>query len=178
MPLVRLTPGENTFVIFCIPGDAETTWREDGAYSTVGANIHSPSGSSQWEAITYFSSDSSQETEGFALLERRDTNNSEYDTYAYDEETFDGRTFSLNDPWMKWIRFAEIYHPDAQQDDTIYAIEVMAYPPEFGDYEEIDIVLERLVNTFEDLGATNVQEIFVEEALKRFHIIVSEEDAD
>ena len=177
-PLVRLTPGENTFVLFCIPGDVDTVWTEsiwgDGWYSNIGAAIHSPSGSSQWEAITYTCSDGIiPDVEGFSKFMREDTS----DYYVYNEETYDGRIFSLVDPWLKWIRFAEIYHPDAQQDDSIYAIEVEAYP-ESEDYEEVYDVLARMINAFEDLGATAVKEIPVEEALKRCNAVVSEGGAN
>lgn len=179
-PLVRLTPGENTFIIFCIPGDVDTVWTESiwgdgyGWDSPIGATIHSPSGSGQWEAITYTCSDGViPDIEGFSKFMREDTS----DYYVYNEETYDGRIFSLVDPWLKWIRFAEIYHPDAQQNDAIFAIEVEAYP-DSEDYEEVDDVLARMINAFEDLGATNVMEIPVEKALEKCNVVVSEGDAD
>lgn len=174
-PLVRLTPGENTFVLFCIRGDVEVRDVDEwGGYVTIGATIHSPSGSSQWEAITYACMEIDPQTLGdFSTLERHDTG----DYYVYDEETYDGRILSDVDPWLKWIEFAEIYHPDSPQDDTIYAIAVEAYY--YGDdYDEIDNFVARMVEAFEDLGATAVKEIPVEEALERCNVVVSEGDAN
>lgn len=100
------------------------------------------------------------------------------DYYVYDEETYDGRTESLVDPWLNWIRFAEIYHSDAQKDDTIYVIEVEASGSEEDGYDQMDNVLASMIMTFEELGATNVKEISVEEALERCNVVVSESDAN
>lgn len=173
-PFIRLTPGENTFVIFCIPGDVELTLYENGGFSTKGAAIHSPSESGQWEAITYKCSDGYiPELEGFSKLLRRET-----DAYAYDEETREGRIRSIIDPVQAWIQFAEIYHPDAPQNDAIYVIEAYGYPDAQADFLKLDGILAHLATTFEDLGATSVREIPVEKALKRCHASVAEGDAD
>ena len=44
---------------------------------------------------------------------------------TYNEESFSGSLESLVDPWTEYVRFAEIYYPDAPQEDTIYVIEVV-----------------------------------------------------
>ena len=168
-PYVRLTPGENTFILFCIPGDVELTLYENGGFSTIGAAIHSPSGSSQWEAITYECDMYGPTLEGFAVLPRHDNEN-------YNEETYDGRTDTLVDPLNSWLQFAEIYHPDAQQNDAIYVVEVYGYPDTEIDYLQIDSILAHVIDVFEDHGATAVKEISVEEALERCHVVVSESD--
>lgn len=165
IPLVKLD-SSNTFVLFCFQGE------EDADYMSL-ATIHSPSGSSQWEANEYTCLDSTlPEIEGYSsgypCLTRWDT---------YNEERSSGSFESLVDPWTEYIRFAEIYHPDAPQEDTIYAIEVVPYLYE-ENYDEVGEVMAEMVCTFEKLGATNVQEIPVEEALERFSIIVSEEGAN
>ena len=177
-PLVRLTPGENTFVIFCIPGDVELTLYENGYFEAIGAAIHSPSGSSQWEAITYHVESYAPEVEGFSKLERIDASSDYADSYVYDEEIGDGRIRSIIDPNMTWIQFAEIYHPDTQQNDAIYAIEAYGYPGATLEHLQIDGILAHVVNVFEELGATSVKEIPVEEALKKCNVAVSEGDAD
>ena len=165
---MRLTPGENTFILFCIPGDVEITWDEWGSYVSEGATIHSPSGSGQWEAVVYHCSDFVlPQPEGFSLL-IRDSN--------YNEETYDAHINSLVDPWLKWIRFSEIYHPDSPQDDAIYVIEVMTYPGDEYGYDEMDNIYASMIETFENLGATSVKEISVEEALERCNVAVSQEE--
>lgn len=163
---VRVTPGENTFILFCMQGD------EDTDYSVSTATIHSPSGSGQWEAVTYTYLDALIDPvpEGFSILTRRDAE--DYYTYGYGEETYGGSFYSLVDPWLAWIRFAEIYHPDAPQEDAIYAIDVITFSYE-EDYDENNEVLARMVDAFEYLGAT-LNEIPVEEALERSNIMVSE----
>ena len=162
---VKLDPS-NTFVLFCLQAE------EDGDYRSV-ATIHSPSGSSQWIANGYTCLDGDvPEIEGYSsgypCLTRWGT---------YNEESSNGNFESLVDPWTEYIRFAEIYHPDAAQEDTIHVIEVVPYlyEPEF---DEVGKVMAEMVSTLEKIGATNVQEIPVEEALERFNIIVSEGDAN
>lgn len=164
VPLVKLDPS-NTFVIFCLLGNQD----EESYIST--AAIHSPSGSSPWQANEYTCLDVLvPEVEGYTCgspcLTKYGYNN--------DEESFDGCFESLIDPWTEYIRFAEIYHPGAPQEDTIYVIEALEWIGEEA-YDEPDEVTAALVTIFEHIGATNVQEIPVEEALERFHIIVSEE---
>lgn len=167
VPLVKLD-SSNTFVIFCLLG----TQDEESYIST--ATIHSPSGSSPWEANEYTCSDGMiPEVEGYTCgspcLMKYGYNN--------DEEDWDGCFESLIDPWTEYIRFAEIYHPDAPQEDTIYVIEALAWIGD-EDYDEPEEVTAAMVSIFEHIGATNVQEIPVEEALERFNIIVSEEGAN
>lgn len=113
--------------------------------------------------------------EGFSKLTRGDTGDDNCNNYS--EETYDGHIYSLVDPWLDGLQFAEIYHPDAQQDDAIYVIEVMAFPGT-EDYGEVDIVLAGMIRAFDSLGATAVKEIPVEEALKRCNVVVSEDDAN
>ena len=175
-PFVRLTPGENTFVVFCTH---VMYGNEDGhdVRLSEDTTIHSPSGSSQWEAITYTCLPSSFKTLGdFSVLYRMDTN-TEYTTYAYSEETSGGGFNSAFYPNEEHVTFAEIYHPDSLQNDAIYVVRLETYLGSISS-SEIDTVLARLIKTFEDLGATSVKEIPVEEALERCNVVVSEGDAD
>ena len=96
IPLIRLTPGENTFVLFCIPGDPDEVvtgdWDSLWAYVSL-ATIHSPSGSGLWEATTYTSRDMYiPETEGFSSFTRAET--------GYNEETYDAHIDTLLDVWL------------------------------------------------------------------------------
>lgn len=167
IPLVKLTPGENTFILFCMEGD------DAGEYSVSASAIQSPSGSSKWEAVTYTCLDMLIDPvpEGCSILARQET-----DKYAYDEATYSGCFFSLVDPWLDWIRFAEIYHSDAQQDDTIYVIDVAPsiYDEE---YDDVDEMLAGMEHAFDVLGG-KLKEIPVEEALKRCSVTVSEGGAN
>lgn len=164
-PFIRLTPGENTFVLFCMQGD------EEGVMDMSAATIHSPSGSSQWEAITYTSEPMGYTFGDFTNIERARN--------PFNEEKHDGSVYSYFIPFMEMFAFAEIYHPDSPQDDTIYVIGVNVYSDDVvsswsESYDEIDDYLARLINTFEGLGATDVKEISVEEALERCNVVVSE----
>lgn len=164
VPLVKLDPS-NTFILFCIQG-------ADEDYISA-ATIHSPSGSSQWEANRYTCLDVEVPeiegySSGFTCLTKQG---------IYDEEKLNGSIESIVDPWTEYIRFAEIYHPDASQEDTIYVIEVVPYLYD-ENYDEVGEVMTAMATTFEHMGATNVQEIPVEEALEKCNIIVSEEGAD
>lgn len=168
-PFIRRTPGENTFVLFCMQGD------EEGVMEKSAATIHSPSGSSQWEAITYTSEPISYTLGDFTNITRA--------RKPINEEDDDGSVYSYFIPFMEMFAFAEIYHSDSPQDDTIYVIEVNVYSDDVvsswsESYDEIDDYLARLINVFEGLGATSVEEIPVEEALERYNIVVSEGDAD
>lgn len=172
-PFVRLTPGENTFVLFCTYLMYEVN--EEGYYSRISdiTTIHSPSGSSQWEAIEYQCLLGLYYTFGdYSALYRMDAN-----TYGYNEETYGGRINSVFFADDKKAKFDEIYHPDSPQNDAIYVVELKTYPDQVG-YEDIDTVLAALINTFELHGATSVKEIPVEEALERCNVVVSEGDAD
>lgn len=164
VPLVKLDPS-NTFILFCIQG-------ADEDYISV-ATIHSPSGSSQWEANRYTCLDVAVPeiegySSGFTCLTKQG---------IYDEERLSGSIESIVDPWTEYIRFAEIYHLDAPQKDTIYVIEVVPYLYD-ENYDEVGEVMTAMASTFEHMGATNVQEIPVEEALEKCNIIVSEEGAN
>lgn len=164
IPLVKLDPS-NTFILFCIQG-------ADEDYISV-ATIHSPSGSSQWEANRYTCLDVEVPeiegySSGFTCLTKQG---------IYDEEKLSGSIESIVDPWTEYIRFAEIYHPDAPQEDTIYVIEVVPYLYD-ENYDEVGEVMTAMASTFEHMGATNVQEIPVEEALEKCNIIVSEDGAN
>ena len=175
IPFVKLD-SSNTFTLFCLQAEAVDVDETTGSYYLDKATIHSPAGSSQWEANGYSCSDFTYpEIEGYAsgypCLLKPDN------YYKYNEETNDGKIDSLVDCWTDYLRFAEIYHPDAPQEDTIYVIE-MEVPSWDENHDEIDEVLTAMADIFEGIGATNIQEISVEEALKRFHIIVSEEGTD
>ena len=168
-PFIRVTPGENTFVLFCMQGDEGRDMYQSET------TIHSPSGSSQWEAIRYRS-----ESYGYRF---RDLTDIVRDKKPSSEEEYDGSVYSYFFPFMKMLAFDEIYHPDSPQDDTIYVIEVNVYPDDVvsawsASYDGIDDYLAELINVFEELGATDVKEISVEEALERYNIMVSEGDAD
>ncbi|MBD5460081.1 MAG: hypothetical protein HDR26_03940 [Lachnospiraceae bacterium] len=139
---------------------------EEEVYISTTA-IQSPSGSGQWEAVRYSCLDGYIEMVNFSLLTRQDAD-------TYDEETYGGRFYGLIDYWMKWICFSEIYHPDAPQNDAIYVIDAIAFSYE-GVQDDMDDVLAGMVETFERLGATSVEEIPVEEALERCNVVVSEE---
>ena len=160
LPLVKLTPGENSFIIFCMLGDEN----EPDTYKSI-STVRSPAGSGKWEARTYSCLDILVDPvpEGCALLERED--------YIYTEEDYGGRFTSLLDPWLDWILFAEIYHPDAPQDDAVYAITVMPYSFD-EDHDELDEVLASVVNSFAALGGA-AAEIPLDEALARCRVEVS-----
>lgn len=165
VPFVRLDP-TGTFVLFCMGTD----WEDDDII------IRSPSGSGQWEANEYIQDTSIDifdltgdfrypEIEGYAsggspLRKSK---------YTHSEAADDGGMYDSAEIWdmgttdFLAFGFFEIYHPDASQEDTIH---VLTWP----EWYEYDIV-----DRLEGIGATNVQEISVEEALKRFHITVSEE---
>ena len=160
-PLIRLTPGENTFILFCMLGD------DAGEYSISSSTIHSPSGSEQWSAITYTCLDIYfPDQEGFSRITRQDTD----DYYIYNEETYGGSFFSLIDPWLDWLRFAEIYHPD--QDDSIFVIDVAPVPYD-ENYDDIDGMISGMIKAFNALGGT-LEEISVEEAVKEYNIEISQ----
>lgn len=161
IPFVRLTPGENTFILFCMLGDQNENMSV--------ATIRSSSESGQWEAITYSCLDGpiSPMPEGFSPLTRKETDN-----YVYDERTYGGSFDSWNEWYPEYIRFAEIYHPDAPQEDAIYVVNVVRFL-DFEDFDEMDEILAGIIETFDYLGAT-INEIPVEEALERSNIAVSE----
>lgn len=159
LPIVKLTPGENPFIIFCMPGE------DEGDFTVSAAAIHSPAGSGQWEGRLYRCFDTIVDPvpEGYTLLERPD--------YIYTEADYGGEFDSLLDEWLDWIMFTELYHPDAAQDDSIYVIEVI--PHSFDEaFDTFDECLVELVNSFDLLGAAATQ-ISVDEALARCRIEVS-----
>lgn len=47
LPIAKLTPGENPFIIFCMPAE------NNPDYPRSVATVHSPAGSGQWEGTTY-----------------------------------------------------------------------------------------------------------------------------
>lgn len=162
---VKLTPGENTFILYCFSGGEDSS--NGGEYGLSIATIHSPTGSSPWVGNTYSCLDAGADLvpEGYSWLEKY------YDDIS--EEECDGEFVSLVDPWHHYIRFTEIFHADAPQPDTIYAIEVETFQGSEEGFEDEDNVISKMVASFEERGAT-VQEISVEEALARDNIIVTE----
>ena len=164
IPLVKLDPS-NTFILFCIQG-------ADEDYTSV-ATIHSPSGSDRWKAKVYTCMDcDTPEIEGYSCGYPALTQGS-----TYDEEKLEGKIVSFVDPWTEYLQFSEIYHPDAPQEDAIHIIEIVPFTYD-ENYDEADKVMAEMVCTFEKIGATNMQEIPVEEALEKCNIIVSEEGAN
>lgn len=160
---VRLTPDENTRILFCFEGADENSYMSD-------ATVHSPSGVGQWEANQYTCLDYfvNPMPEGYSELTRSG--------YHYKEESDGGEFQSMIDAWRKWILFAELYHPDAPQEDTIYVIQAVPYAYD-ENYDKAEEVAGSLAEAFERLGAT-LNEIPVEEALERCNAVVSEEGAD
>ena len=160
---VKLTPGENSFILFCISSDDESMLHS-------GATIHSPAGSGQWEGKTYSCFDTIIDNlpEGYTLLER----NSWDGPYVFNETEVSGEYYSTLDVWLDWIQFAQLYHPDAAQDDSIYVIDVIPYS-EMEEFDTVEECLAELVNSFAVLGASAVQ-IDVDEALARCRVEVSQ----
>ena len=158
---VKLTPGENSFILFCIYSDDESMLHS-------GATIHSPAGSSRWEGKTYSCFDTIIDNlpEGYTLLEKNFWDGE----YVFNEAQVGGEYYSTLDVWLNWIQFAELYHPDAAQDDSIYVIDVIPYS-EMEEFDTVEECLGSLVKTFAGLGAT-ATEIPVDEALARCHIEV------
>ena len=158
LPIVKLTPGENSFIIFCMQADFETLG--DGFTATV----RSPAGSSRWEAQIYSCFDVIIDPvpEGYALLQRG--------YYSYDEEAYGGGYDSLMDPALHYISFSELYHPDAAQNDSICVVDVAPFPGLPG-IDTIEGAAAAVADTFVELGGTAIQ-IPVDEALAMCHVEV------
>lgn len=154
--LVRQTPGENTFVLYCFYGGDEYYNGAVDEYPI--ATVHSPSGKSQWSG-NYYTCTSG----GLEILK----------CYGEISEGHGGVFIGMVDPWHQYIMFSEIFHADAAQPDTIYVIEALT-SVESGEFEVADNVIAEIVTSFEVRGAT-VREISVEEALARDNIVVSED---
>lgn len=155
LPLVKLTPGENSLIIFCMQAERDIA----GSNST--ATIHSPAGSSPWEGRTYSCFDMIVDPvpEGYALFYQQD--------YSYGEGDYDGGYLSLMDAILSWISFSELYHPDAAQDDSICVVDVAPYP-DFPGIDTVEGVVAAVADTLAGLGGA-VTEIPVDEALARCH---------
>lgn len=158
---VKLTPGENSFILFCIYSDDESMLHS-------GATIHSPAGSGQWEGKTYSCLDAYIDNlpEGYTLLEKNFWDGE----YVFNEAQGGGEYYSTLDVWLNWIQFAQLYHPDAAQDDSIYVIDVIPYS-EMDEFDTVEECLAELVNSFVILGAA-ATEIPVDEALARCRVEV------
>lgn len=188
IPFVQLTPDENTFVLYCFSGGSDS---DEGWYHRISrSTIHSPSESGPWEANRYVVGGVMAEEvvpEGWAFMEKyygefseQDAGRHEVESYANGfyiswDEPGNGEFLTLVDPWGNYIEFSEIFHSDASQPDTIHVVEIVTFAGG-EEYEVEENVISAMVATFERRGAT-VQEISVEEALARDHIIVSEEGA-
>lgn len=166
IPFVELE--DHTFILYCLPGGDQADEKGEGSGAGISrlAAIQSPSGSSPWEAHTYSTGDYSDESvpEGYSRLSRQ-----EYEG-DFTEETNGGRFNSLVDPWLNYIRFSEIFYPDAPQTDAIYVIEIVAISEVDKDEET---VLSAVLAAFEEGGAT-LSKIPVEDALVRNNIVVLE----
>lgn len=167
IPFVEL--GDNTFILYCLPGgdQSDENGEGDGLGVSRLASIQSPSGSSSWEAHTYTTGDYSDEyvPEGYSRFSRQ-----EYEG-DFTEGTNGGRFNSWVDPWLNYIRFSEIFHPDAPQADIIYAIEIVTISEADKDQET---VLSAVLAAFED-GKATLNEIPVGDALARNNIVVVSE---
>lgn len=152
--LVRQTPGENTFVLYCFYGGDE--YYNGAVDGDPIATVHSPSGKSQWSGNCYTCT-------GGLEIEKY---------YGEISEGQGGVFIGMVDPWHQYIMFSEIFHADAAQPDTIYVIEALTSVGS-GEFEVADNVIAEIVTSFEVRGAT-VREISVEEALARDNIVVSE----
>lgn len=155
---------ENTFILYCLPGGDQSDGRKEYGVSQSAA-IQSPAGSSLWEAHTYTTGDyhDMYVPEGCSRFSRMRSSD-------FSEETYEGRFGSMVDPWTIYIRFSEIFHPDAPEKDTIYAIEIVSINE--ASYDEAAIV-SAMIKSFEWGGAT-LSEISVEDALAKDNIIVAE----
>lgn len=171
-PFVQLTPGENTFILYCFSrGEANGGDAIAGTWASLAA-IQSPAGSGPWEANHYIADGYMFENppEGLAWIAKQ---------YGGFSEEDGGRFPTVVDAMNKYIEFSEIFHSGAPQPDAIYAAEIQVYP-DFVGYDSVDYGVEEnivsgIVKIFEECGAT-VQEIPVEEALARDHITVSEKE--
>lgn len=166
---IELASGENTFILYCLPGG--DYYDEGRSYSISMPTVHSPSGGSLWEAHAYTSGDEAPEyvPEGYSKISRMTG-----DGFAsFTEETYGGSVVGFVDPWLQYIRFSEIWHPDAPQEDVIYVMDIVTQ----GDAYDESGILSAMVSAFEQWGAS-VQEISVEDALERGNIAVSEGDGE
>lgn len=159
IPFVKLTPGENSFIIFCMQADF------DIAGSVSAAAIHSPAGSGQWVGETYSCFDALIDNlpEGYALFYKQD--------YSYAESENDGGYLSTMDAVLHWIYFSELHHPDAAGDDSICVVDVAPFPG-FPGIDTVEGVVAAVAETFAGLGAV-ATEIPVDEALARCHAEVA-----
>ena len=158
LPVVKLTPGENSFIIFCMQADF------DIAGSVSVAAIRSPAGSGPWEGNTYSCFDAIPDPlpEGYALFYKQD--------YSYQEEEYDGGYLSTMDAVLHWIYFSELHHPGAAQDDSICVVDVAPFPGLPG-IDTVEGVVAAMADTFQELGGI-VTQIDVDEALARCHVEV------
>lgn len=166
VPLVKLDPSKS-FLLIC------TLRTEGDEYDPSIVKIHSPEGSGPWSATLYGCHDNSfPEIEGYSSGYPALSKES---SYTYTEADKDGSFYSLNDPWTQFIDFVEIWHPGAS--DAIHVIEIKTY--DYDDtFDEISENQAALVETLKALGATDVREVPVEEALTRCNIVVSSESGN
>lgn len=166
VPLVKLDPSRS-FLLIC------TLRTEGDEYDPSIVKIHSPEGIGPWSATLYGCHDNSfPEIEGYSSGYPALSKES---SYTYTETDKDGSFYSLNDPWTQFIDFAEIWHPGAS--DAIHVIEIKTYDDD-DTFNNVDENTAALVETLKALGATDVQEVPVEEALTRCNIAVSSKGAN
>lgn len=165
MEYVQLTPSENTFVLYCFSGGDDSNNGAD--YGVSLSTVHSPSGSSPWEANYYSCLDGGEDLvpEGWVWIVKY---------YGGISEADGGRFISMVDPWHYYIRFSEIFHSDASEPDTIHVIEVETFVDYHDGHETEEDVILKMIAAFEERGAT-VKEISVEEAMAKDKIIVAED---
>ena len=168
IPLVKLDPSKK-FLLIC------TQRAEVDDYVRSSVTIHSPEGSGLWSATIYGCHDY-----GFPEIEGYSSGYpalSKESRYTITESDHNGEFDSLNDPWTEYITFSEIWHSGASPEDVIHVIEIKTY--DYDDsFDELDEVKDALVQTLMAVGAVDVQEIPVEEALTRCSIVISSESAN
>ena len=157
--LVKLTPGENSFIIFCMQAEFEAL----GDYSV--ATIRSPAGTGLWEAMRYLCLD--------VLIDPMPEDCAPFfrGEYPYSEADRNGCYKGMLDAALHWISFSELYHPDAARNDSICVVDVAPFPG-FPGLDTIEGVVAAVADTFNELGAT-VTQIPVDEAMAKCHVEVS-----
>lgn len=155
---VKLTPLENTFILYCI--------RDYNFDTSENAWIHSQPGSSEWVCNSYINYSS-----GFRDSKPYiEANPNGCFTFMYERKEEDQSFGFLQDMNGTNMAFTEIYHADAPQSDAIYVTTV------WDDDRDWEACFAAISRAFQAAGATIVQ-IPVADALARNNVIVSQNDA-
>lgn len=154
---VKLTPSENTFILYCI--------RDYNFDTSEKAWIHSQPGSSEWICNHYINYSS-----GFRDSKPYiEANPNGCFTFMYERKEEEQSFGFLQDMNGTNMAFTEIYHADAPQSDAIYVTTVW---DDDRDWEDCFAAISR---AFQASGATIVQ-IPVADALARNNVAVSQND--